>query len=454
MKSPLDKFKYLLNYVDFFKPKNHLVKNIRDIFLFKIASILLSLIVIPTTISYLGSYKYGIWITLTSAIGWISLFDFGFGNGLRNKLSEAILNNKFKLARVYISSTYIFVITIFILVGVIASILFENISISVLLGISNLIEKDVNISSLIVIWVLVFQLILSTIFPILYSFSKPEISSIYNFLYQLLLFLGILMLHNQFQSSLVNLAILWGFVNLIILLGINYWFFQHHTNSLTPHIKFFRKSLLKNIFNIGFKFFVLQIVAVLYYESNNILITKFIGPDSVSIFSVVFKYMSIPSLLINIILTPLWNEFTKANLTMNYKWLQDKVRLLRITYTIFVFIIFLMILISQFIFEIWLNGSLFISFGLVCLMGIWQIFNIWNSIHSTIIYGIGKIQLQLYASIAVGLFNIPSSIFASQNWGLEGMVINQIILNVLVSWLGYIQVNKLIHNSANGIWNR
>ena len=45
---------------------------------------------VPLTIHYINPTRYGIWLTVSSIIGWVSFFDIGFGNGLRNKFAEAL----------------------------------------------------------------------------------------------------------------------------------------------------------------------------------------------------------------------------------------------------------------------------------------------------------------------------------------------------------------------------
>ena len=77
-------------------------------------NILTSLLLIPLTINYISSELYGVWLTLSSVIQWISFFDVGFGNGLRNKLGEAIALKKYKLGKIYVSSTYFTLTAIFV----------------------------------------------------------------------------------------------------------------------------------------------------------------------------------------------------------------------------------------------------------------------------------------------------------------------------------------------------
>jgi O-antigen/teichoic acid export membrane protein len=60
----------------------------------RIVGIAITLLYIPLLLDFLNEEKYGIWITLTTIINWIRIFDVGLGNGLRNKLAEAIALNR------------------------------------------------------------------------------------------------------------------------------------------------------------------------------------------------------------------------------------------------------------------------------------------------------------------------------------------------------------------------
>lgn len=53
-------------------------------------TIITQLLIVPLTINYVNTTKYGIWLTLSSIIAWIGLFDLGFGIGMRSKVTEAI----------------------------------------------------------------------------------------------------------------------------------------------------------------------------------------------------------------------------------------------------------------------------------------------------------------------------------------------------------------------------
>ena len=82
-------------------------KNIAGALVLKCISILISLQVVPLTIDYINPTKYGIWLTLSSIIAWLSYFDLGFAHGFRNRFAESKAKGDIKLAKEYISTTYI-----------------------------------------------------------------------------------------------------------------------------------------------------------------------------------------------------------------------------------------------------------------------------------------------------------------------------------------------------------
>ena len=89
-------------------------KNVLMMMLYKGGSILIGLLLVPMTIGYVDSENYGIWLTLSSMIAWMSFFDIGINNGLKNKLAEALATKNYELGRKYVSTTYAILTIIFI----------------------------------------------------------------------------------------------------------------------------------------------------------------------------------------------------------------------------------------------------------------------------------------------------------------------------------------------------
>ena len=83
------------------------IKNIILLFAAKAISIICSMLIVPITIEYLNPTRYGVWLTVSSIIAWIGNFDLGLGNGLRNRFADAKAKGDTELARKYVSTTYL-----------------------------------------------------------------------------------------------------------------------------------------------------------------------------------------------------------------------------------------------------------------------------------------------------------------------------------------------------------
>ena len=76
-------------------------------FIAKALNILISFLSVPLTVHYLGAERYGVWLTISSLITWMSMTDFGLaGNALVNVLAEASGKEDRVGAQQYTSSAF------------------------------------------------------------------------------------------------------------------------------------------------------------------------------------------------------------------------------------------------------------------------------------------------------------------------------------------------------------
>ena len=113
-------------------------------FFLKGSSIIIQIALVPLTLNYLNKYQYGIWLTLASIFGWFSFFDVGIGNGLRNKLAEALANNDVKLARIYVSTSYAFISLIFMFVIILFYFINPLLNWSAILNVSPKLSEEIS----------------------------------------------------------------------------------------------------------------------------------------------------------------------------------------------------------------------------------------------------------------------------------------------------------------------
>jgi O-antigen/teichoic acid export membrane protein len=429
-------------------------KNILGIFFLKGISIAISFVIVPVTIQYIGPYQYGIWVTISSLVAWLSFFDIGFSGGLKNKFIESIAANNTKLARTYVSTTYAILGLIIGIVWILAAVISFFLNWNVILNIPKEEIDGLTFVVLIALTNFCYQFILRIIVTLLNAIQKPAIASLFDTLSQLLNAILIILLIQFTTGSLINLVLVMSISGLTVLGLGNLYFYLHDLRSYRPSIKLVDFSISKDIMSLGIKFFLLQIVSIVIYQTNNVIITNVLGPLDVTVYNIAYKYMYVISMIYAIILTPFWSAFVEANSRNDYIWMKKATANLRLLFLAICGLGLLMVFISPLFYKYWIRETVKIPWIITFLMLIYHITNIWGSLHTQLLAGFGKIKLQVIFSMICGIINIPIVITLCRLWGLQGIVLGNIFVFILFgSWFGFIQVNKLLNKSAKGIWN-
>ena len=432
-------------------------KNTVSLFLLKGLSLLISLLYVPLLLNSLDTENYAIWLTLTSIVSWISMLDIGLGNGLRNKLAEAMANGDETLARKYVSSAYgALSIVIILFITVFLAFALNFLSWNSILNAPNVPSKELNKLVAIVFLSFGLHFILNLLNSILLALQKPAISSLVSTTGQLFSLLGVLVCVKIFDNtSLLTLGTIVSLMPVVVLIIASILLFIGPYKRIAPKLKCFDKSLVKNILSLGLYFFIIQIMTIFIYQSNNIIITHSVGNDAVVEYNIASKYMFVLYTFYMIIVTPLWSATTQAYVKKDLEWIRNINRKLNRIIGLFCIGGILMICISPVVFKIWLNNDeVSISLTTTSLLLISEIFRMFYANYGYIINGIGKLHAQLVISITLGLLYIPLAVFAGQTLGLKGVLIMNIIVNICNAFWSKYQFSLLLNNRASSFWNK
>lgn len=430
------------------------LRNILMSFGVKGGSILVGLMLVPMTISYINPVQYGIWLTISSIVGWMNFFDIGMGNGLRNKLTAALALKEYDEAKKYVSTTYatltIIAVGIFILFWLTSSLFNWR----TFLNVPPSIDTDIQSVLLIVVGAFCFQFVAQLLNTILTATHEPAIAGFISFIGQVCLLIAVFILKHTVKGSLELLVAILSLVPAGVLLIVGAILYSSKLRSIAPSIKNIDFSYTKNILNIGGIFFFIQIGTLILFQTDNIIIAKVIGPEAVTTFGVTYKLFSVVTMLFSIVMTPYWSAFTDAYTKKDFAWMQHSMnRLRKVWYAVAFICIPLLVVLSGTIFKLWLHDTVSIPFRLSALMGVYAICFTCLSLNCFFLNGVGKLRIQLLLYIIVSILNIPLGVYLGQNFGIEGVVTSNIILFLFMTVTFWIQVNKILASKATGLWN-
>lgn len=427
-------------------------KNIAYSFFIKGISILVSFILVPLTIDFVNPVQYGIWLTISSLVGWFAYFDMGLTHGFRNKFAEATARKDKKLAREYVSTTYIILTVIFISILVCALIVNYYVNWSSVLKLEPSMDRELsNVFGVLIVF-FCLNAILNVFTTFLLALQKTALSSLIPAASQLVILIIIFILTKTTTGSLLMLTFVFSGMQCLVLLIISVLLFATRFREYAPGIRYINFSLFKNIFGLGSKFFIIQLALLVIFQTSNIILSRVLGPESVTIYNVCYKYFFSINMVMTIILTPYWSAFTEAYTVKDTKWMQNTYRSLSKVWGIAAIGATVMLLISPVFYHFWLNDVISIPYTLSAGMFLYILIMSRASLYMYLLNGIGTVNIQMIIYLIFGAVAIPLMILFCKLYGMIGIIMVTTFVYAGQCISGHIQLKKILNSTATGIW--
>lgn len=449
----------MIKFPNFLKNNGRTAKAGKQIFYsFTLQSIgiIISLLYVPLLLNYLTQEQYGIWLTLTSILGWFSFFDIGLGNGLRNKLGEAFASGDLSLGRKYVSTIYTILICIFSSILFVFHICNFFLNWNSILNTRTIANSELYVLTSIVFSFFLIRFVVQLISVIYLADQKSSISHFVNTIGSLLSFILVLILtYSSIHGNLILLGSIVSGIPVLVFIVISIISFTGKYKAVRPSVKEIDFKLSKGLMNLGAKFFFLQICAIIIFSTSSFFIAQFYGPKEVVAYNIVFKYFQIPIMVFSIILSPVWSAVTDAHIKSDFVWLKKTIKQLNLLSVVFTFGVVLMLIFSQWIFKFWLGNKVIIPWNLSIVMAVYTTMQIWVAPYSNFINGLGKIKLTMsltFLGIVVYLVLIYlfSNIFNNSTGVVMAIICTSLIGTIIQPW----QIHKILNGTAKGIWNK
>ena len=429
-------------------------KNIVLLLVFNVVNFLSTLIIVPLTLKYLGPVEYGVWLTISSVLTWFSFLDFGIGNGLRNKLSEALAENSLRKAKTFVSTAYIVFGGGIVILWILFFAIYQFVNWSKIFNSPAYLNSELNLLIAIVFFLFSLQLLLKLIYSINQADQRPAINGFISAATSIFSVLFLFILYKTSEQNLVFLGTGLSIVPVVILIIATIILFVKVYRSISPAIKYFKMDQSKDLVKLGVQFFVIQIAGLIVFATDNMIITQLFGPSDVTVYNIAYKLFYFVPLFFNIILTPFWSAYTEAYIKKDFQWIKNSMNKIIKIWALLSLGVVLMVILSASLYKIWVGREIFIPFNLSLVMGIFVILLNWNNIFAYFINGTGKIRVQLIYSIFIAIINIPLSVYFAKNlsFGVTGVMMATCVCVALGSIWVPIQYSKIINNKATGIW--
>lgn len=392
--------------------------------------LLANFVVISITLDLLSTKIYGVWITLYTTISWLSFFDLGLGNGMRNLFAvNRAIGNQEKNKQL-VSTSYIIVLGIALILLIVGLPFVYYADIARFFNISDIAIPDLRCVLSLLVVVTSLQLITKLINSIFLADQKPALSSLIDCSGVVCSLLLLFILKDRLVGSLFNLSLIITLPTFIISFIVTLFAFNKNYRKLKPSLKCFNLKISNKLINLGLRFFLIQLSALIILQGSNIIILKFIGAEEVSVFSLVYKYFNVIVTIFTLVLTPYWSFFTDSYAKNNYNQLKQGFKQLLISWLAISMVGVVMWIALPFSFKIWLNQELDIPAYLPVSLLLFSIFSNLGSVFIYFLNGTSSyLNFQLVIVLAFAALLYPLSAYLLPTYGVLGVVFTMFFAN-------------------------
>ena len=376
-----------------------LFKNISGAFVFKGLGMLLSFFSMPIYMDFFENrLVLGVWFTILSTSNWIFMFDIGIGNGLRNCLTRELVRGDKKRIKTYISSAYIMITVIAVVILCIGSLMIGYVNWNDFFNISESVVSTATLNTTVrIIYAgIVLQFIFKIVVYILYALQKSAVNNMIAFLTSLFQFMAVLLLPSlSISENLIRLAVVFIVSsNLLYVVVTVFAFRNEQIKGCGVSLKYFETDAALKTVNIGVLFLWTQILHLLISLTDDYLVTKFTSPKYEVYFSIYSRLFSLAGTLFTLALTPVWSAVTKAQEERDYLWVKKIYRFSNRAVLLGVAGEFFIILVMQFVVNIWLgNHAIQVDYTYALIFAVYGSIMLFQSVQETFAYGFGKVMV-------------------------------------------------------------
>jgi O-antigen/teichoic acid export membrane protein len=382
-------------------------------------SITAGLISVPLTLKFLGAERYGVWMTISSFVAILAFADLGIGNGLLNAISRAHGRNDRREIRQYVASSFFLLGIVCIAIMLAFSAAYAFVPWYAIFNVKSLQARN-EAGPALAAFTVCFALSIPAgiIQRIQMGLQQSFAASLWQCVASLFSLVAVL-LAIWFKASLPLLVMaLMGaplLANLINAITFFVWF----EPDIAPGFRYFSGAAASYVANMGFLFFVLQIVGTLAYASDNLIVAQLYGAAAVAQYAVADKMFSVIPILASMVIMPLWPAYGEAATRGDYPWIWGTLkRSVAISTSLTLFGSLILVLAGPSLVRLWVGHVIGVPFALLLSLGVWKVFQTAGSALSAFLNGMHVVRFQVITSLVGGIFSILLKIYWVKSFGV------------------------------------
>ena len=388
----------------------------------RIIAIAVNLISIPLSVRYLGSERYGAWVTITTVLTFLTITDFGLGASLTNAVGKAQAEEDHETGRSHVSSAVVMLCAIAGAILILATLFRGPIALFLFPDLQSPLARAEIVPA---VWLalLIFALKLPLIIVprVLAAYHKNALANFWNILAvlgNLVALLTVIWLNGGLPWLVAGS---FGF-GLLVNLASAIWLFGSYKTWLRPRLSAVDFSYVAHLFSDGWKFFIISVGWMINWQTDNLVIAHFLGAAQVTPYAITVSIFAFASGIPFLAYPSIWPAYTEAYAQGDYDWIRKAMRSnfkfnLLSSLTICVFLL----IACQTIVRVWAGPAAVPPYAVIVWMAIWRLMFSTLLVGNCLLNATGHLKgLTIYGTITA-LMNLGLSIFLAKIYGISGV---------------------------------
>ncbi len=394
---------------------------------------LCSLITVPLTTHYLGAECYGIWVTISTSITMLAVLDLGIASSLTNRIAQAYAANDEAAAQRHYSSALWISVAVSLAMAGLGWLVWPHLSIPALFHVTDpALGRDTSFAVAVTFAFFLLGLPLNLSHRVLSGYQETQIVNGFVLLSNVLGLL-VIVTATRLHLGLLGLTVAYSCTLALFNLLLNGWLVLYRRPALFPWPHVAQRSAMRELFSSGSSFFLLQIAAVIVFNSDNLVITHYLGPANVLAYSVTWKLAGMATVLQTAIFPSLWPAYAEAYARGNQEWVRHTFWLTaRGAMGVTAAAMLGLLLLGRTFIHWYIGPAAVPGWALLLAVCNWTLLSTMMDLQSCLLIAVDRVKLLGILSLVAAAVNLAVSMYLVQRLGPIGVVAGTAISYLLV----------------------
>lgn len=389
--------------------------------------VVVGFLLVPLAVGYLGAERYGVWVTVSSTLTWLYLADLGIGNGLTNALSKAVALGDRNAAQRQVATAFWLLAGTAALLGLAFALAWP---LADWAGVFNVQGEAAGEVRALVAWAVVLSLaafpfaILDKIYA---AHGEGALANAWGAADSVLTLVAVLAVVRT-RGGLVALVAAVAGTHLLVVAANAAWLFRSRLPHLKPLWAMVTRAAARQLGGQSAQFFLIQVVGLVLFSTDNIIITRVLGPAAVTPYSVAWKLFTIPTLFVGLHAPYIWPAYCEAHARGDVAWIRRAVALSAgSSFAVAAGLAVPLAFFGQALCRVWAGAAAVPAPSVLWWMAAWAVLSAPASAVAVMLNGVGQLRGQLAYGIVSAAVNVWLSIWWARLYGSSGVIAGTVV---------------------------